>query len=751
MRSLLYQILQKSPKISAAIEQKFALKQKESHEWLGDNSILKKILQEALQMLKMRNCLTLLFLDGLDEYKGEESELISLIDDISAVGVKICVSSRDVDPFRIRLRDVPSLRLDLLNRPGIEAYANALLMSSLRPQNDDGASSLQAFARHITEKSSGIFLWAHFAVLEIINSKGEDIMNAIKEGRSFDDAAIDEILGRVPHDLKKIYSRIFGAKENQNKFKCGVILRLITSARSTLHLSELYEASVLAEVHSAPDTGTVQQVDLVSFERDIKTLGGGIIELGPFATPHNDEELPHCRFVLVKIIHRTVQTYLEEQGWEELLGKPKAARPEHLTWLKVCSDFLQRKKLKWSNLENRSTWSRYSLLGICEEDLGKERNPDLNIAQLNLSEYVERFLPQHAYRFEKESETSSRAIIRAVLTPSFLRAHALLYRDMDRFPECFTGMWGPDVPFVLISGVHLAIAHQLRWYVEEEISEISQNPDVSLEAGTRNSTIEYPRDDYGYAVIPPVQKVGGPSLLETAVLCSSLDPSATRSALVVFLAGLSRPLNDEDMLFAIRRAPPSDLRALLSNFPTGKLQLTSKHLFHDRSWVHPLKDEDSQNFGPLWDIACRVNDEDNAAELLDLFVERGEDINARCGPYGTALHSAILCHIRHGRRRDDIRPMLNLLIDHGANPNEPGPDGNSLEFVWKLGNTSEHSIFRFARIYAPIIWFLIEKGALNQRRDPNGKIPTVERMLTFGTTWDNYKNGKRYYQGIVEL
>ena len=69
------------------------------------------------------------------------------------------------------------------------------------------------------------------------------------------------------------------------------------------------------------------------------------------------------------------------------------------------------------------------------------------------------------------------------------------------------------------------------------------------------------------------------------------------------------------------------------------------------------------------------------------------------------------------------------LIERGADVNAPGPFGNPLEFTWLLANEDKPTLPSF------YIWerirFLIEHGAINNREDPNGCVPSREWMLLF--------------------
>lgn len=112
-----------------------------------------------------------LILDGLDEFDGDKTKLISLIHTLGKYEyVKLCVSSRPWTVFEDGFRQQPSLILQHLTHRDILLYTRERLakepafheMSWADPSN---ASSL---VRNITEKASGVFLWVVLTVDSLI-------------------------------------------------------------------------------------------------------------------------------------------------------------------------------------------------------------------------------------------------------------------------------------------------------------------------------------------------------------------------------------------------------------------------------------------------------------------------------------------------------------------------------------------------------------------------------------------------------
>lgn len=83
-------------------------------------------------------------------------------------------------------------------------------------------------------------------------------------------------------------------------------------------------------------------------------------------------------------------------------------------------------------------------------------------------------------------------------------------------------------------------------------------------------------------------------------------------------------------------------------------------------------------------------------------------------------------------------------MSKGANINVYGPFGNPLELLWRLANSSDRGE-KMCETYQHIIRHLIRKGAVNNRPDPNGLVPTVEFMENWATNSSRYEECMRIY------
>ena len=200
--SLLYQILQQAPKLMSILSPK---------RWealcLFDHDLGKWSLPELLQMLRtaareisktMKLCL---FVDGLDEFEGEHSDLISLFRDLTQnENVKLCVASRPWTIFEDAFKHKPSMMLQDLTYLDIKHYVTSKFrddsgFAQLQRREPDYADQL---IENVVSKASGVFFWVHVVVTSLL------------AGMGFGDRISDlqKRLDLLPCELERLYDRI---------------------------------------------------------------------------------------------------------------------------------------------------------------------------------------------------------------------------------------------------------------------------------------------------------------------------------------------------------------------------------------------------------------------------------------------------------------------------------------------------------------------------------------------------------------
>ena len=155
LRQLLYEILRASPETIWDL----CLTNTDTEEWS-----LHRLHHVYLQLTTINlNAKLCLFIDGLDEYKGEHLDLSQIINSLASIpSVKLCVSSRRWPCFEDAFGGNASRKIYLeeLTRDDIYQFADSRL-SEIR-RFEIGPSDEQQYLRlvsEITEKAEGVFLW----------------------------------------------------------------------------------------------------------------------------------------------------------------------------------------------------------------------------------------------------------------------------------------------------------------------------------------------------------------------------------------------------------------------------------------------------------------------------------------------------------------------------------------------------------------------------------------------------------------
>ncbi len=188
------------------------------------------------------------------------------------------------------------------------------------------------------------------------------------------------------------------------------------------------------------------------------------------------------------------------------------------------------------------------------------------------------------------------------------------------------------------------------------------------------------------------------------------------------------------MTTALQVSTPAIVRLLLTKVPAGRMawaldgRLRLAGIFQNCTLWHqryPIQatgkalSEGELTFGPLWIISRRcdrclhlmhatsttearqyfLRHGNGAAELIDIFLKRGEDINGICGPYGTAAHSVVTSDLVRG----PLMQRLQILKDRGGDLSINGPFGDILEFLQHAPENLHPDHQRMVRNRAPLL------------------------------------------------
>lgn len=244
LRSLLYELLRQWPnpvyQISPVRWRSYDLELGHFPSWTLPDLLtaVRTLCRHAAQTSRV--CL---FIDGLDEFVGDDHQLVEIVDllkELSAYPhIKICVSSRPWELFKDSFAASPNLRLENLTHKDIEIYINKRLQENdkfraLRQKNDALCSQL---VYEILGKAKGVWLW----VVLVVHSLLRGLRNR--------DTASDLLtrLTHVPEELEKYFLQMFSNIEGVYRSKALKLLKIALNS-STL---TLMTCSFLDEEHDA--------------------------------------------------------------------------------------------------------------------------------------------------------------------------------------------------------------------------------------------------------------------------------------------------------------------------------------------------------------------------------------------------------------------------------------------------------------------------------------------------------------------
>lgn len=210
LRSVLLQI----------IEQRL---QHENCDTLKEKLVVFAMMQESLQNFQFKDLLQLfrfviedagksikffLILDGLDEFDGDKSKLVSLIHTLGKYDhVKVCISSRPWTVFEDGFRQQPSLMLQHLTHHDILLYTREKLKKepAFRELSWGDPSNASELIRSITRKASGVFLWVVLTV--------DSLIKGLTDGDRVKD--LEARLDEIPEELEDLFRKMLHGLEGR--------------------------------------------------------------------------------------------------------------------------------------------------------------------------------------------------------------------------------------------------------------------------------------------------------------------------------------------------------------------------------------------------------------------------------------------------------------------------------------------------------------------------------------------------------
>ena len=618
LRSLLLQMIEKVPGLENGLAQSGTKSHVPGHIIRWDHRSLQDAFYRALAEFPTALCL---FIDGLDEYGGQMYELVRFFFSVSErcgpqARHKVCLASRPEEALALGLEACPGFRLQDHNTQGIEKYVRNMLDSRILPDEQDR----HTFSKLVAEKAEGVFLWARFAVSEVISS--------FSRGENMDE--LNRRLDEVPLEMNEIYSKIFGRMSPGDQHDARLMFQLVCFAKGSslfsngLTILQLKEAVDVANNRTVDPAHESMPSELQKFRRALRAKSGGLLEEvsredsesedSESEDSESKEELKIGRGdsggSLVILTHRTVKSYLDQEGWLLESQVENDSFSPHALWLYICCKHVQS-ILGPSKSRPRYTWA-YG-----------QNPPDFLDPSMehSLIQYASYSLFYHARYLEGLSGESSYKYLSLVSSSLWM-----YLRDKCRPWMCYD--------FGNLDWDAIGRKPDIQpWQIVVEQGLPLCSGDVIKKA------LYAPRgDDEAISIALVIHRyTRGPAL---DVMNDSLDQ------LVTLLLEAGAVVSRTNVLMCLRLGTVSTLEVLLDYWYKGSIEANAVSL--------------------LYELILRWEDEE-FEPMLDRLLARGKDIIQVSGPGGNVFHTVIaMIAERLCPTLDRIPPRIKTLVELGA-------------------------------------------------------------------------------------
>lgn len=358
LQSLLYQVLRACPGL---IQEIFPTCRR-------DQPWTQKEISEALDKVSSQTLLPAkfcFFVDGLDEYEGDDEDIVHLLHCLAACpSIKICVSSRPWNAFLDAFDDSnQKLVIEDLTKEDMRQYVRDMLVKDkafVKFAEQDGRCN--GLVPQIADKAHGVWLWVYLVVRDLLRDlTGE-------EGYCF----LQRRLDNFPDELEKYFEDIICRIDKIHRQETARIF--LVALTSSWPLPVLAFEYLSREAEDPEYAVTAEIVPLssndaaITFGRWRKLLDSRCRDLLEVNVKYDAE------FVFAKyrdnFLHRTVRDFLRDNYQQELCRR---AGDDFDARLSLCKIGLAL--IKATSAPPHST-GRYQLFGLVGVVLSYARDVD---------------------------------------------------------------------------------------------------------------------------------------------------------------------------------------------------------------------------------------------------------------------------------------------------------------------------------------------------------------------------------------
>ena len=340
-----------------------------------------------------------LFIDGLDEFEGDHTELISLIRSIQNRNIKICVASRPWIVFQDAFKHEPNLTLEELTSSDILEFVKSGL------SRNPGFWALQVaeptyakqLIRNVAVKASGVFLWV-FLVLR-------SLLDGLSSGERLSD--LQARLESLPGDIEMLFWKIIHQLDEAH-FKRGIqLFQLVREAIVPLTVLELsYADEDSTEFTFATSIGVINNDQKAAraelMRRRLNVCTKGLLEATPATALQSQKPGLWGGYKqasnllgeesLVGYLHRTVRDFMmRHDTW---ISVRAAIKEPYNPNFQLCSSYIVQLKTLQASHNLAISWKFWDMVtyGI---EYAVRADPTAEHMQFRLLEELDRVANMH--------------------------------------------------------------------------------------------------------------------------------------------------------------------------------------------------------------------------------------------------------------------------------------------------------------------------------------------------------------------
>lgn len=230
---------------------------------------------ESVLRQAQETCRICIFIDGLDEFSGNQDALLELIKKVQTADIKVCLSSRPYRLYGEAFGSSAKLQLQDLTEPDIKRYVSDKLYPLVKAGS---ATEIYHLCDAVARKAEGVFLWVELVVNGLIKGlKNDDTLEQLQDRLSL-----------MPSGIENLYTHMLNSIDTVYRAQAAKMFRMALSHDSN-HLAYERSSSLLTLAldfsNRLDKTSDIGLSDVIAHgeiaRRKIPTICAGLLEVHP--------------------------------------------------------------------------------------------------------------------------------------------------------------------------------------------------------------------------------------------------------------------------------------------------------------------------------------------------------------------------------------------------------------------------------------------------------------------------------------